>query len=125
RARRVPATPSPGGAGPDSSLLARVLHAALDYGRWFLGVGPYSAPPLPSSRPKRTTTGHADGTPVRTEQIHVPRNYGDSPREGYKYVWSQDHFPRLRLSSGVEMPGSVMLDEWRFDRPVFDLEAGP
>ncbi|EMC98263.1 hypothetical protein BAUCODRAFT_67000 [Baudoinia panamericana UAMH 10762] len=49
----------------------------------------------------------------------------DLAAKGYKYVWAYDHFPRLRLSNGAEMPGNVPFDEWRYERPAFDLEAGP
>ena len=38
-----------------------------------------------------------------------------------KYVWAEDHFPRMVLSDGTEMPGSVGFDGWRFGRPDWDL----
>jgi SCF-associated factor 1 len=115
----------------DGSLSSSIISTALDYGRWFLGVAPYNVTPPVQQQPRNATTGRlADpnrlvGHPnTRVEQIHAPRNYGDSPREGFKYVWAFDHFPRLRLSNGVEMPGEVEFDEWRYERPTFDVHAG-
>ncbi|KAK0773983.1 hypothetical protein LTR91_006848 [Friedmanniomyces endolithicus] len=107
----------------NSSLLSYAVSTALDYGRWFLGLAPYNVPaPTPHNAPHNNTAGAASNRVG--EQIHVPRNYGDSPREGYKYVWAKHSFPRLVLSNGEEMPGEVGFDEWRFARPEFDLDAG-
>ncbi|KAF2105082.1 hypothetical protein NA57DRAFT_30831 [Rhizodiscina lignyota] len=40
---------------------------------------------------------------------------------GYRYVWAHDLFPRLRLSNGIEMPGSGPFDEWGEEgRPEWD-----
>ncbi|KAF1994341.1 RCC1/BLIP-II [Amniculicola lignicola CBS 123094] len=50
-----------------------------------------------------------------------PVNHGASPREGYKYVWADKSFPRLRLSDGREMPGRGDFDEWRYGRPEWKL----
>ncbi|KXT09668.1 hypothetical protein AC579_9979 [Pseudocercospora musae] len=49
-------------------------------------------------------------------------DFGASPRPGYRYIWSNDHFPRLKLGDGTEMPGTVPFDEWRYGRPDFRLE---
>lgn len=106
----------------NNSLFSRATSVALDYGRWFLGVAPYNVPANP--QPPRIRPDTARDGRARTEQIHFPRSFGDSPREGYKYVWAYDHFPRLRLSDGTEMPGDVEFDEWRYERPEFDLDAG-
>jgi SCF-associated factor 1 len=38
------------------------------------------------------------------------------------YTWAKDHFPRLRLSDGTEMPGTVDFDEWRYPRPEWELD---
>lgn len=111
-----------------SPAVSTLVSTLVDYGRWFLGVPPYNnpAPPQPRYATTGAQPGHPNTAPIqRPEQIHVPRNYGDSPREGYKYKWAFDHFPRLRLSNGTEMPGEVEFDEWRYERPDFDLNAGP
>ncbi|KAK4539183.1 hypothetical protein LTR36_001183 [Oleoguttula mirabilis] len=106
-----------------SSLFSWATSTALDYTRWFLGIAPYSASSSSPSPPPNPNNNNNNGG--RTEQqIHYPRSYGDSPRAGYKYVWASDHFPRLRLSDGTAMPGEVEFDEWRYARPVFDLDAG-
>ncbi|TKA23185.1 hypothetical protein B0A50_07578 [Salinomyces thailandicus] len=119
-------TPSP---SQDSSLLNRATTTALDYSRWFLGLEPYSAapPPQPSQTPtnNNVTVTHQEGRPAITEQIHTPSVRGASPREGYEYRWAGDHFPRLRLASGIEMPGQVPFDQWRYGRPEFRLEEAP
>jgi SCF-associated factor 1 len=38
------------------------------------------------------------------------------------YDWRNKSFPRLKLSNGEEMPGSVPIDEWREGRPDFRLD---
>lgn len=39
------------------------------------------------------------------------------------YVWSHRSFPRLRLSDGSEMPGTVPFDEWKYRRPEWQLDV--
>ncbi|EME85755.1 uncharacterized protein MYCFIDRAFT_41302 [Pseudocercospora fijiensis CIRAD86] len=46
----------------------------------------------------------------------------ESMAESCHYIWSNDHFPRLKLSDGTEMPGTVPFDEWRYGRPDFQLD---
>jgi SCF-associated factor 1 len=100
---------------PSSSLLSTVL----DYGRWFLGVGPYSAS-SPSSNTWQSNSTQPAG--VESRRAPGPADYGASPREGMLYTWAGDHFPRLRLRDGREMPGTVEFDEWRYGRPEWDLD---
>ncbi|KAI7307420.1 hypothetical protein KC315_g13764 [Hortaea werneckii] len=113
-------TPSPSSSS-SSSLLNRATATAEDYTRWFLGLHPYSTPPAPStphpSNPSSQPTTHT------IEQIHPPpsphpSSSTTSSRPGYitlglSHAWAGDHFPRLRLSDGTEMPGTVELDGWR------------
>ncbi|KAK3680008.1 hypothetical protein LTR78_000385 [Recurvomyces mirabilis] len=108
------------------SLLASATAIAYDWGRWFLGLPPYNSAAGSQQHLRDTLAARnkARRAAERIEQIHSPRNYGESPRKGYKYVWANDHFPRLRLTNGVEMPGEVEFDEWRFARPEFDVHAG-
>jgi SCF-associated factor 1 len=101
---------------PPSSLFSTFL----DYGRWFLGVGPYSASSPLSNTWQQGTPPQPDGVEPRREP--EPTGYGASPREGKLYAWAIDHFPRLRLRDGREMPGTVEFDEWRYGRPEWDLE---
>ncbi|KAK5731363.1 hypothetical protein LTR15_001303 [Elasticomyces elasticus] len=103
------------------SIVSYAVSTFLDYGRWFLGISPYNVSASPVQAGRNGTAERVDNR--RTEQIHVPRNFGEAPRDGYKYVWATDHFPRLRLSEGIEMPGDVPFDEWRYTRPEFDLHA--
>ena len=105
-----------------TSYLATAVTTVLDYGRWFLGIGPYAHPSSTSGA--RPIALPDNGARQNTTLIR-PRNFGESPREGYKYAWAGDHFPRLRLSDGREMPGTVDFDEWRFGRPEFQLDAAP
>ncbi|KAK5137001.1 hypothetical protein LTR08_001508 [Meristemomyces frigidus] len=105
-----------------SRVLSWAASTALDYSRWFLGLAPYNAPATApttpvSSPPRSDNATAAAGRTVERQLIHAPRSYGDSPRQGYKYAWARDSFPRLRLSYGVDMPGTVAFDEWRFGRP--------
>lgn len=112
-------SPSPSSSSSSSSLLSTLA----DYGRWFLGVGPYSASSIPSDNPDQSNTTHRPAIdPTRARRNPEPTDYGASPREGMMYAWAGDHFPRLRLSDGREMPGEVEFDEWRFGRPRWDLE---
>jgi SCF-associated factor 1 len=39
-----------------------------------------------------------------------------------KYTWMDTPFPRLKLSDGREMPGTVEFNEWRYGRPTWDLD---
>jgi SCF-associated factor 1 len=106
---------------PSPSLLS----TALDYGRWFLGVGPYSAPsPSSNTRQQQQQQQFNSTRPegVETRRTPEPTEYGASPREGRLYAWAGDHFPRLRLLDGREMPGTVGFDEWRYGRPEWELE---
>jgi SCF-associated factor 1 len=101
----------------DTSLWDR----AADYGRYFLGMPPYnvSSADYDANPVARPSANVATATPSNQRR---PGEYGASPRPGYHYVWAGDHFPRLRLSDGTEMPGDVAFDEWRFARPEWDLE---
>ncbi|KAI7638721.1 hypothetical protein KC319_g14735 [Hortaea werneckii] len=120
-----------------SSLLNRATAIAEDYTRWFLGLHPYSAPaPAPAPRPQNPS----HPTTHTIEQIHPPPSphpsATTSSRPGYimlglEYAWAGDHFPRLRLSDGTEMPGTVEFDGWReedggapeFGRLVAEVEG--
>ena len=113
------------------SYLSSALNTTLDYGRWALGLPPYNQPytiPDDFNHANNTTDRTGDRGHGMTPQMgdfqrgQHPINYGASPRVGMKYVWAEDHFPRLRLSDGTEMPGEVEFDEWRYERPVWDEE---
>jgi len=108
-------------------LPSSLFSTALDYGRWFLGVAPYSAAysTSPSSSLSDTSSrqqSNNSATQPSARRHPEPADYGASPREGRLYAWAGDHFPRLRLSDGREMPGTVDFDEWRYGRPEWDLE---
>lgn len=99
------------------------LEQAIDWGRYLLGLPPYNVSDAnyDPAHGRRNTTQHQ--TANRNEHRNLePINYGASPRSGFKYVWADDHFPRLRLSDGTEMPGEVDFDEWRYDRPEWKLD---
>lgn len=126
-----PAPTATSEAENSTEQVSSLFSTLLDYGRWFLGVGPYSAPPPPPSSNSRQSQSHptqgitlspATASDARARRTPDPADYGASPREGMLYAWAGDHFPRLRLSDGREMPGSVEFDEWRYGRPEWDLE---
>lgn len=48
---------------------------------------------------------------------------GATLEDGERYRWSEDSFPRLKLSNGEEMPGTVEFNEWRFGRPEWNIDA--
>jgi len=101
------------------TLLPGIVNSAVatvsDYSRWFLGIAPYGATNTASNA---SSSDPASGFGRGSQPI----NYGASPRDGVKYIWANDHFPRLVLSDGTEMPGSVPFDEWRYPRPEWKLD---
>ncbi|KAF2272676.1 RCC1/BLIP-II [Westerdykella ornata] len=42
--------------------------------------------------------------------------------KGARYVWTDQSYPRLRLSDGREMPGTVPFHEWKYGRPEWRLD---
>lgn len=102
---------------------ASLLDRAADWGRYFLGIAPYNVSDA-AYDPNAVHLRH--NTTNTAEAGHANRNsesqkFGASPRPGYRYIWADDHFPRLRLSDGTEMPGEVPFDEWRYGRPEWNL----
>ncbi|EME48278.1 hypothetical protein DOTSEDRAFT_78320 [Dothistroma septosporum NZE10] len=116
-----PLPTQPERAAPTSSNPS-YIGRALDWGRYFLGLPPYNI----SDPSHDAAHGHAGPLNVRQANRngrHIePISYGASPRRGFKYVWADDHFPRLRLSDGTEMPGNVDFDDWRYGRPDWKLD---
>lgn len=106
-------------AQADQSLIV-----AADWGRYFLGLAPYNV----SSNTYHPNAPHLRHAPTATQsfaarhQLPQRSDYGASPREGYHYIWADDHFPRLRLSDGTEMPGNIKFHEWRYGRPEWNLD---
>ena len=94
-----------------SGLLASSLSWLSSAGRTFLGL------PLADGQP-----GHGLTFDPLSSFLD-PVAHGASPQKGYKYVWADKSFPRLRLSDGREMPGEVEFDEWRFGRPEWQLDV--
>jgi SCF-associated factor 1 len=105
------------------SITAWLVHQAVstgaDWARWFLGMPPYDANTLQAAQAE--LSGATSNMELFRRGMH-PINYGASPRVGYMYTWAKDHFPRLRLSDGTEMPGTVAFDEWRYPRPEWELD---
>lgn len=102
-----PATSVPGegeGAAADQGTLnfnfSTVMNVLQNFGRSFLGLPPVVDPNAPQAPPSQAT-----------EQETRFSNPFASPEPGYRYKWAEDSFPRLRLSDGREMPGSVEFDE--------------
>lgn len=135
RAEKTAPQPTEGEAGPsirpeqpsedNTPANTSFLDRAADFGRFFLGLDPYnvsSANYDPNAVRLPLNEAITPNTANSQHQNPQPLNYGASPREGYRYVWAQDHFPRLRLSDGTEMPGEVEFDEWRYGRPDWKLD---
>lgn len=113
-------TPAPAQDG-NSERTRTWTDTAVDFGRYFLGLAPYNV----NSAAYDPNAPHLRHAPTATSAQHnvAPRlSYGASPREGFHYVWANDHFPRLRLSNGTDMPGEVEFDEWRYGRPEWKLD---
>ncbi|KAK5167732.1 uncharacterized protein LTR77_007431 [Saxophila tyrrhenica] len=102
-----------------SSYLNLAFETGTDWLRWGLGMPPYDAQTLAQAAERSRS-----GTPNMAQfkrGTHLI-NFGAAPRVGYLYKWANDHFPRLQLSDGTEMPGEIGFDEWRFERPVWDVD---
>ncbi|MCJ1281496.1 hypothetical protein MMC26_000816 [Xylographa opegraphella] len=65
----------------------------------------------------RQFLGLAERDALQTENQETLTNQRPS------YVWESDVLPRLKLSSGEEMPGSAPLAEWKGGEP--DFNSGP
>lgn len=115
-----------------TSLATSAITTTADYGRWLLGFPPYNTTSAPDYIGAPVATGGPQTGPLTGQNANAnmndfrrgthPINYGAKPRVGVTYAWAKDHFPRLVLSDGTEMPGEVEFDQWRFGRPVWDLE---
>lgn len=91
-------------------FLDRTLDRAADHARWFLG--------LPTAAEEQRA---ADSQPNHIRPFTIPVNHGAETEDGHKYAWADDSFPRLKLSDGREMPGTIEFHEWRNQRPEWDL----
>lgn len=103
-----------------------LLDRAADFGRYFLGLAPYDVNSNTynphAAHLQRNHSASANAGSSQQSNAIPGTDYGASPRQGYRYIWADDHFPRLRLSDGTEMPGNVPFDEWRYGRPDFQLD---
>ncbi|KAK8189268.1 regulator of chromosome condensation 1/beta-lactamase-inhibitor protein II, partial [Phyllosticta capitalensis] len=50
---------------------------------------------------------------INPSEFVDPINHGASPGPHLWYRWADHHFPRIVLSDGTELPGSVPLDQWK------------
>ena len=103
-------------ASGSSGLIATYSSWLAGLGRAFLGL-----PPADQQTPQNVLEEDLPPRHNPNGNFLDPINHGASPGKGYKYVWADKSFPRLRLSNGQEMPGTVEFDEWRFERPEWDL----
>ncbi|KAK4998102.1 hypothetical protein LTR66_002619 [Elasticomyces elasticus] len=85
-------------------FVARMIAQTTEFARWFLGLPPSA----------RESGPEVSGRPYMVGF--------DGPAEGYEYIWRRDHFPRLRLRNGTEMPGQIPFSEWKQPCPEFDLD---
>ena len=108
----------PGQRQPNSALISRALSTTIDWGRWFLGL-PSSADYTPNVGPSTRMSARRD--PNNPQAFVHPNNHGAAAGDGTPYAWANDHYPRLRLADGREMPGTAEFNEWRHGRPEWDL----
>ena len=108
-------TDDPTSASLTSWLFDLTIATGADWTRWVLAMPPYDA--LTAMRALTSTNGSTN----QMDQFKR-MNYDASPRVGVSYTWANDHFPRLKLSDGTEMPGLVPFDDWRYGRPEWDLD---
>ncbi|KAF2112878.1 regulator of chromosome condensation 1/beta-lactamase-inhibitor protein II [Lophiotrema nucula] len=95
-------------------MFASSLSWLTDLGRWFLGLQTVAE----QQQSNLQDVFHPHGL----SDFLDPIAYGASPEKGYKYVWADKSFPRLKLSDGQEMPGTVDFDEWKNDIPEWKLD---
>ena len=99
------------------------ISSLVDWGwqsvRWALGLLPSQdhdtttmSPPAESSAPSRESIN----------SFCDPVNHGASPGEGFKFIWADDPFPRLKLMSEQEMPGQIPFSSWVKGAPDWDLD---
>ncbi len=79
-----------------SSMLFRSVRFLYRLGRSFLGLTAQTA---------------------RFDDLRDPNQ--QTPTEDSDYIWHNQPFPRIRLSTGEELPGSVPLSPWRYGVPRF------
>ena len=96
--------------GDNRTVIDRAVSTLTDWTQRFLG--------LPTAA-ERSAAGDANGGAHST--FEDPRFHGAATTQGLPYVWARDSFPRLRLSDGREMPGTIDFHEWRYGRPEWDL----
>ena len=85
--------------------------------RWAIGLSTSqsndtSSSPAESSRPSRP----------QFDRFCDPIYHGASPRKGFKYIWADDPFPRLKLLNGEEMPGQIPYSDWIEGAPEWNLD---
>lgn len=81
------------------SMISRALEFLYESGRSFLGLG-----------------AQIDGRRGGPQAPDIVQGQQDGDIE---YTWRNQPFPRIRLSTGEEMPGSVPLSRWRYGVPHF------
>lgn len=81
------------------NLVSRAWEALYEMGRSFFGL---------SAQSDR-----------RREERHArPTSQGQQSGD-IEYTWRNQPFPRIRLSTGEEMPGTIPLSQWRYGVPDF------
>lgn len=101
----------------DRTLLAQAATYATDLGRWAFGLAASTA----SAGSAASVPFHRD--PNNPHAFNNPSNHGAAAADGSPYAWANDSFPRLRLTDGRVMPGTVEISEWRHGRPEWDLSV--
>ena len=102
RQKHIVKPPEPPAAGGDDgvdaqqlSVISRALEVLYQLGRSFLGL---------------------------TAQSIEREEEQSSQSSEIEYTWHDQPFPRIRLSTGEEMPGTVPLSPWRYGVPDFGVD---
>ena len=85
-------------AEPPRSMISRALEILYQMGRSFVGLPAQSSGPGPE--------------PQASHAVDI------------EYTWRNQPFPRIRLSNGEEMPGTIPLSRWRYGVPEFATDRG-
>lgn len=87
---------------PQRSMVSRALEVLYQMGRSFVGLAAQSDD--------------------RREELEGRHTIQGTQSDDVEYTWRNQPFPRIRLSTGEEMPGTVPLSQWRYGEPDFRRE---
>jgi SCF-associated factor 1 len=92
-----------------SGFFNGILNWGERWGRWFLGL------PAPADQAHNRPNAVAESNVLSSSMDDFL--FSEDGKESWRYVWADMPFPRLQLSDGREMPGTIPFSKWRTPRP--------